>query len=102
MVSFPIPYDKEKVREFILKFSVQDLLEQVAEERKLDVEMLNQVRAQSLAEKNAQVVLMPGAREVLQLGQRKQGFSSLFTLIRETMLLPFSETWVWSPILRRF
>ena len=65
---FAIPYDKEKVREFILKFSVQDLLEQVAEERKLDAEVLNQVRAQSLAEKNAQVVLMPGAREVLAWG----------------------------------
>ena len=63
---FSIPYDKEKVREFILKYSVQDLLVQVAEERKLDVEVLNQVRAQSLAEKNAQVVLMPGAREVLE------------------------------------
>ena len=63
---FSIPYDKEKVREFILKFSVQDLLEKVAEERKLDVEVLNQVRAQSLAEKNAQVVLMSGAREVLE------------------------------------
>lgn len=62
---FAIPYDKEKVREFILKYSVQDLLVQAAEERKLDVEMLNQVRAQSLAEKNAQVVLMPGARDVL-------------------------------------
>jgi len=62
---FTIPYDKEKVKEFILKYSVQDLLEKVAEERKLDVEVLNQVRAQSLAEKNAQVVLMPGAREVL-------------------------------------
>ena len=62
---FSIPYNKEKVREFILKFSVQDLLEQVAEERKLDAEVLNQVRVQSLAEKNAQVVLMPGAREVL-------------------------------------
>ena len=62
---FSIPYDKEKVREFILKYSVQDLLEQVSEERKLDAEVLNQVRAQSLAEKNAQVVLMPGAREVL-------------------------------------
>ena len=62
---FSIPYDEEKVREFILKFSVQDLFVQVAEERKLDVEMLNQVRAQSLAEKNAQVVLMPGARDVL-------------------------------------
>ena len=63
---FAILYDKEKVREFILKYSVQDLLVQVAEERKLDVEVLNQVRAQSLAEKNAQVVLMPGAREVLE------------------------------------
>ena len=63
---FSIPYDKEQVREFILKFSVQDLLEKVAEERKLDVEVLNQVRAQSLAEKNAQVVLMSGAREVLE------------------------------------
>ena len=63
---FSIPYDKEQVREFILKFSVQDLLEQVAEERTLDAEVLNQVRAQSLAEKNAQVVLMPGAREVLE------------------------------------
>ena len=62
---FSIPYDKEQVREFILKFSVQDLLVQVAEERKLDMEVLNKVRAQSLAEKNAQVVLMPGAREVL-------------------------------------
>ena len=62
---FSIPYDKEQVREFILKFSVQDLFVQVVEERKLDVEVLNQVRAQSLSEKNAQVVLMPGARDVL-------------------------------------
>ena len=62
---FTIPYDKEEVREFILKYSVQDLLVQVAEGRKLDVEVLNQVRAQSLAEKNAQVVLIPGAREML-------------------------------------
>ena len=62
---FSIPFDKEKVRVFILKYSVQDLLVQVAEERGLDVDRLNQVRAQSLAEKNAQVILMPGAREVL-------------------------------------
>ena len=62
---FSIPYNKEKVRELIIRYSVQDLLEQVAEERNLDAEVLNQVRAQSLAEKNAQVVLMPGAREVL-------------------------------------
>ena len=62
---FSIPYNKEEVRAFILKYSVQDLLAQVAEERGLDLEILNQVRAQSLAEKNAQVVLMQGAREIL-------------------------------------
>ena len=62
---FSIPFDQEKVRAFILKYSVQDLLVQVAEERGLDVDRLNQIRAQSLAEKNAQVILMPGAREVL-------------------------------------
>ena len=62
---FVITYDKEKVRDFILKYSVQNLLEQVAEERNLDAKELNQVRSQSLAEKNAQVVLMLGAREVL-------------------------------------
>mgnify|MGYP002717197461 FL=1 len=62
---FAISYHKEEVRSYILKYSVQDLLVQVAEEAKMDVEVLNQVRAQSLAEKNAQVVLIPGAREVL-------------------------------------
>ena len=62
---FSIPFDKEKVRDFILKNSVQDLLEQVAKEQDLNATELNQVRVQSLAEKNAQVVLMPGAREVL-------------------------------------
>ena len=88
---FSIPYDKEKVREFILKFSVQDLLVQVAEERKLDVEVLNQVRAQSLSEKNAQVVLMPGAREVLawadQVGIRNFVYThkgdNAFTILRD-------------------
>ena len=62
---FKIPYDKEKVRSYILKYSVQDLLQEVAEEKNLDLTELNQARAQSLAEKNAQVILMPGAREVL-------------------------------------
>lgn len=69
---FSIPYNKEEVRAFILKYSVQDLLAQVAEERGLDLGLLNQVRAQSLAEKNAQVVLMPSAREVLDWAD-KQG-----------------------------
>ena len=88
---FSIPYDKGKVREFILKYSVQDLLVQVAEERKLDAEVLNQVRAQSLAEKNAQVGLMPGAREVLswadQVGIQQFVYThkgdNAFTILRD-------------------
>ena len=91
---FAIPYDKGKVREFILKYSVQDLLVQVAEERKLDVEVLNQVRAQSLAEKNAQVVLMPGARDVLdwadQVGIQQFVYThkgdNAFTILRDLSL----------------
>ncbi|ORO50723.1 HAD family hydrolase [Streptococcus oralis] len=88
---FSIPYDKEKVREFILKYSVQDLLVQVAEDRNLDVVVLNQVRAQSLAEKNTQVVLMPGAREVLnwadQVGIRNFVYThkgdNAFTILKD-------------------
>lgn len=88
---FSIPYDKEQVRELILKYSVQDLLVRVAEARNLDVEVLNQVRAQSLAEKNAQVVLMPGAREVLswadQVGIQQLVYThkgdNAFTILRD-------------------
>ncbi|MEL0446396.1 HAD family hydrolase [Streptococcus pneumoniae] len=87
---FSIPYDQEKVREFILKYSVQDLLVRVAEERNLDVDVLNQVRAQSLSEKNAQVILMPGTREVLawadQVGIRNFVYThkgdNAFTILR--------------------
>ena len=94
---FSIPYDKEQVREFILKFSVQDLLVQVAEERKLDVEVINQVRAQNLAEKNAQVVLMPGARDVLAWADEAgiQQFiythkgNNAFTILRDLGLEPY-------------
>jgi len=91
---FSIPYDKEQVREFILKYSVQDLLVRVAEDRNLDVEVLNQVRAQSLAEKNAQVVLMPGARDVLawadQVGIQQFVYThkgdNAFTILRDLAL----------------
>ena len=42
---------------------------QVAEERGLDGDKLNQVRAQSLAEKNAQVILMAGGPRGFSLGK---------------------------------
>ena len=94
---FSIPYNKEEVRAFILKYSVQDLLEQVAVEKGLDRAKLNQARAQSLAEKNAQVVLMPGAREVLDWAD-KQGIQQFvythkgdntFAILRELDLASY-------------
>lgn len=62
---YQLPFDRASIKDYILKHSVQDLLVAVAEEYQLDVTDLNQRRAESLAEKNAQVVLMEGARDVL-------------------------------------
>ena len=63
--SYQLPFDRASIKEYILKHSVQDLLVAVAEEFHLDVTDLNLRRAESLAEKNAQVLLMEGARDVL-------------------------------------
>ena len=62
---YQLPFDRASIKDYILKYSVQDLLVVVAEEHQLDVTDLNHRRAESLAEKNAQVVLMEGARDVL-------------------------------------
>lgn len=63
--SYQLPFDRASIKDYILKHSVQDLLVEVAEEHQLDVTDLNHRRAESLAEKNAQVLLMEGARDVL-------------------------------------
>ncbi|HFH9838251.1 TPA: HAD-IA family hydrolase [Streptococcus suis] len=60
-----IPFDYEEVRSFILKTSVKDLLVRDADKYGLDSEELNRVRATSLKEKNTQIPLMEGAREIL-------------------------------------
>lgn len=62
---YQLPFDRASIKDYILKYSVQDLLVVVAEEHQLDVTDLNHRRAESLAEKNAQVVLMEGARDAL-------------------------------------
>lgn len=67
--TYQLPFDRASIKDYILKHSVQDLLVAVAEEYHLDVTDLNQRRAESLAEKNAQVLLMDGARDVLSWGQ---------------------------------
>ena len=63
--TYQLPFDRASINDFILKHSVQDLLVAVAAEYQLDVTDLNHRRAESLAEKNAQVLLMEGARDVL-------------------------------------
>lgn len=63
--SYQLPFDRASIKDYILKHSVQDLLVAVAAEYQLDVTDLNQRRAKSLAEKNTQVLLMDGARDVL-------------------------------------
>ena len=67
--TYQLLFDRASIKDFILKHSVQDLLVAVAEEYHLDVTDLNHRRAESLAEKNAQVLLMEGARDVLAWGQ---------------------------------
>ena len=67
--TYQLPFDRASINDFILKHSVQDLLVAVAEEYHLDVTDLNHRRAESLAEKNAQVLLMDGARDVLSWAQ---------------------------------
>lgn len=62
---FGLVFEKEAVRQVILATSVKDLLADLAEEKGLDLEELEAVRAASLREKNAQLTLMPNAKEVL-------------------------------------
>ncbi|HFR3774928.1 TPA: HAD-IA family hydrolase [Streptococcus suis] len=62
---YDIPFDRAEVRNFILRYSVKDLLVRDADKYGLDSDELNRVRATSLKEKNTQIPLMAGAREIL-------------------------------------
>ncbi|HEM2922618.1 TPA: HAD-IA family hydrolase [Streptococcus suis] len=62
---FDIPFDREEVRNFILRYSVKDLLVRDADKYGLDSDELNHVCATSLKEKNTQIPLMTGAVEIL-------------------------------------
>ena len=99
--TYQLPFDRASINDFILKHSVQDLLVAMAEEYHLDVTDLNHRRAESLAEKNAQVLLMDGARDVLSW-DKKLELSSLSIPIRERMPLSSCGTWAWNLFLQRF
>lgn len=62
---YKLPFDREEVKQFILRYSVKDLLVRDADRYGLDSDELNRVRATSLKEKNTQIPLMAGAREIL-------------------------------------
>ncbi|HEL2474242.1 TPA: HAD-IA family hydrolase [Streptococcus suis] len=62
---YKLPFDREEVKQFILRYSVKDLLVRDADKYGLDSDELNRVRATSLKEKNTQIPLMAGAREIL-------------------------------------
>lgn len=62
---YKLPFDREEVKQFILRYSVKDLLVRDADKYGLDSGELNRVRATSLKEKNTQIPLMAGAREIL-------------------------------------
>lgn len=62
---YGLDFDREAIKSYILQHSVQALLEKVADEKGLDAAEMNAYRGTSLQEKNAQIHLMAGAKEVL-------------------------------------
>ena len=62
---YGLDFDRANIHSYILKHSVQKLLEEVASEKGLDAAEMNAFRGASLKEKNAQVHLMAGAAEIL-------------------------------------
>ena len=62
---YGLDFDREGIHSYILKHSVQKLLEKVVSEKGLDAAEMNAFRGASLKEKNAQVHLMEGAEEIL-------------------------------------
>ena len=68
---YGLDFDRERIHSYILKHSVQKLLEKVASEKGLDATEMNAFRGASLKEKNAQVHLMEGAAEILAWGEEQ-------------------------------
>ncbi|MCQ9211561.1 MULTISPECIES: HAD-IA family hydrolase [unclassified Streptococcus] len=66
---FGLLFNREEIKAFILRYSVKELLSQLSEQEQIPLEELNAVRANSLREKNAQIRLMEGARDILNWAQ---------------------------------
>ena len=66
---YGLDFDREGIPAYILRHSVQKLLETVAVEKGLNAEEMNRFRGQSLQEKNAQIELMDGAKTILAWAQ---------------------------------
>lgn len=77
--SYQLPFHREKVRQFVLQYSVKELLAQLVAQYGLDGISLEQERAQHLAEKNTSISLMEGAQEVLAWGEARGIRQFVFT-----------------------
>lgn len=76
---FGIYFDRSAVKEYILRFSVNDLIREIAAKENLDAQVLSDFRAKSLREKNASINLMPGARAILDWTQEKGISNFIYT-----------------------
>lgn len=89
---YSLDFDREAVHAFILQQSVRALLEEVAREHGLDAEEMNRHRASSLREKNAQVHLMPGARDILAWAKEEGVVQFVYTHKGEECLPNFGRS----------
>lgn len=76
---YQVPFHKEVVSRQILQTSVHDLLSHMTLERGLNFEEVSAFRASSLKEKNSQIQLMDGAREVLEWTKEKGVVNFIYT-----------------------
>lgn len=68
---FHLAFDRVAIQNYILRYSVHDLLQRAAQENNIDYAALSAFREASLREKNTSIQLMDGAREVLDWTQKK-------------------------------
>lgn len=97
---YGLDFDREGIHSYILKHSVQKLLEKVASEKGLDAAEMNAFRGASLKEKNAQVHLMEGAAEILAWAE-EQGIAQFVYTHKGLNAHQSWKTWVFMTILQK-
>ena len=81
---YGLDFDRASIHSYILKHSVQKLLEKVASEKGLDAADMNDFLGARLKEKNYQIHLMEGAAEILAWAE-EQALPSLSIPTKDSM-----------------